>query len=329
MNGSATKTIGTHNGTFHCDEVMACFMLKLLPEYKDSEIVRSRDPAKLDACDIVVDVGGTFDAKRHRYDHHQRTFGETMTSLSHGHFPWSTKLSSAGLVYYHFGQKILAHLLNTKQDDKFTELVFRKIYENLMEEIDGIDNGIDVADERRYIVSTNLSSRIGRCNPKWNDAHQDEQAGFQKALQLVEEEFMDRVSFYRDSWWPARSIVEKSLLNRFNVHSTGKIVMLENGGCPWKDHLFSIEEELKIEGEILYVLYPDPLGQWRVQCVPNELGSFANRKSLPESWRGIRDNHLSELSGIEDCVFVHASGFIGGNKTKAGALEMATQALTL
>jgi uncharacterized UPF0160 family protein len=105
--------------------------------------------------------------------------------------------------------------------------------------------------------------------------------------------------------------------------------MLENGGCPWKDHLFSIEEELKIEGEILYVLYPDPLGQWRVQCVPNELGSFANRKSLPESWRGIRDNHLSELTGIKDCVFVHASGFIGGNKTKAGALEMATQALTL
>ena len=26
--------IGTHNGTFHCDEVMACYMLKLLPEYK-------------------------------------------------------------------------------------------------------------------------------------------------------------------------------------------------------------------------------------------------------------------------------------------------------
>ena len=30
------KTIGTHNGHFHCDEVLACSMLKLLPEYKDA-----------------------------------------------------------------------------------------------------------------------------------------------------------------------------------------------------------------------------------------------------------------------------------------------------
>ena len=34
------KKIGTHNGTFHCDEVLACFMLKQLPEYKNAEIVR-------------------------------------------------------------------------------------------------------------------------------------------------------------------------------------------------------------------------------------------------------------------------------------------------
>lgn len=41
------KKIGTHNGMFHCDEALACFMLKLLPEYKDAEIVRSRDPKVL------------------------------------------------------------------------------------------------------------------------------------------------------------------------------------------------------------------------------------------------------------------------------------------
>lgn len=27
------KKIGTHNGTFHCDEVLACFLLRQLPEY--------------------------------------------------------------------------------------------------------------------------------------------------------------------------------------------------------------------------------------------------------------------------------------------------------
>ena len=35
---------GTHNGKFHCDEVLACYMLKLLPEYRDAEIVRTREP---------------------------------------------------------------------------------------------------------------------------------------------------------------------------------------------------------------------------------------------------------------------------------------------
>ena len=31
--------IGTHDGTFHCDEALACYMLKLLPDYKDAAIV--------------------------------------------------------------------------------------------------------------------------------------------------------------------------------------------------------------------------------------------------------------------------------------------------
>lgn len=37
------KKIGTHSGVFHCDEALACFMLKQLPEYLDADIVRSRD----------------------------------------------------------------------------------------------------------------------------------------------------------------------------------------------------------------------------------------------------------------------------------------------
>lgn len=39
---------------------------------KNAEIIRSRDPEQLASCDIVVDVGGVYDPKQHRYDHHQR-----------------------------------------------------------------------------------------------------------------------------------------------------------------------------------------------------------------------------------------------------------------
>lgn len=39
------KKIGTHNGVFHCDEALACYMLKQLPEYRDAQIIRTRDPS--------------------------------------------------------------------------------------------------------------------------------------------------------------------------------------------------------------------------------------------------------------------------------------------
>ena len=70
MNGR--KVIGTHDGKFHCDEVLACALLKLLPDYSDATVKRTRDQVILDTCDIVVDVGGVFNPNIHRYDHHQR-----------------------------------------------------------------------------------------------------------------------------------------------------------------------------------------------------------------------------------------------------------------
>lgn len=56
-------------------------MLKLLPEYNDAEIIRTRDMEKLKLCDIVVDVGAEFDHERQRYDHHQREFKETLSTI--------------------------------------------------------------------------------------------------------------------------------------------------------------------------------------------------------------------------------------------------------
>jgi hypothetical protein len=47
------KLIGTHDGKFHCDEALACAMLKALPEWKDAAIVRTRNPEALAQCDIV------------------------------------------------------------------------------------------------------------------------------------------------------------------------------------------------------------------------------------------------------------------------------------
>ena len=84
-----------------------------------------------------------------------------------------------------------------------------------------------------------------------------------------------------------------------------------------QEHLFELEKDennTAIEAEkAIYVVYPDETAaNWRVQAVPVSSESFESRKALPETWRGLRDEELSKVSGIEGGIFVHASGFIGG-----------------
>jgi uncharacterized UPF0160 family protein len=58
--------LGTHDGSFHCDEALALSILTLLPEYSHATIVRTRNPEVLSQCQIVVDVGAVFDPSTHR-----------------------------------------------------------------------------------------------------------------------------------------------------------------------------------------------------------------------------------------------------------------------
>ena len=69
---------------------------------------------------------------RHRYDHHQKTFSDTYNSLDSSK-KWVTKLSSAGLVYVHFGREVLATLLGKNQDDQIVDKVLDKVYEGFVE----------------------------------------------------------------------------------------------------------------------------------------------------------------------------------------------------
>lgn len=142
INANTKFLLGTHDGSFHCDEAMALSFLKILPEYRDSDILRTRNPELLAQCHMVVDVGAIFDAEKLRFDHHQREF----TGVLEG---YNTKLSSAGLVYQHFGKQILREVLATEvpPSEEFVEICFQKLYKGFVEHVDAIDNGISVSDE--------------------------------------------------------------------------------------------------------------------------------------------------------------------------------------
>jgi uncharacterized UPF0160 family protein len=132
--------------------------------------------------------------------------------------PWTTRLSSAGLIYAHYGEAVIAQILEKKQDDEAVQQIYDKMYENFIEEIDAVDNGISLNDSpMRYRVTTTLSARVSRLNPNWRDSNPDEMAGFQNALKLVGSEFLSRVHDYSSDWWESFAIVRAAVESRFEV----------------------------------------------------------------------------------------------------------------
>ncbi|XP_021888154.1 UPF0160 protein isoform X1 [Carica papaya] len=184
----------------------------------------------------------------------------------------------------------------------------------------------------RYVNNTHLSSRVGRLNLDWIEPDQSaekENEAFQRAMALAGSEFLDSLRYHARSWLPARSIVMECLAARYDLDPSGEIMVLTKF-CPWKLHLFELEQEMKLEPPIKYVLYQDDRSrQWRVQAVAVSPDRFESRKALPAQWNGLRDDDLSKESGIPGCVFVHMSGFVGGNRNYEGALAMAKTALKL
>jgi uncharacterized UPF0160 family protein len=152
---------------------------------------------------------------------------------------------------------------------------------------------------------------------------------FEEAKKLVAFEFLDKVKYFAVSWLPAKKIVEEAVKKRFETHKSGEILEFSRF-CPWQEHLRDIEAEREDEklSNIKFVLFDGGNNSgYRVQAVPIDKGSFLCRKFLNKNWRGLRDDELIKASGIEGCIFVHANGFIGGNKTRSGALEMAVNSL--
>jgi len=265
----------THSGTFHCDEVVAISMLRMLmPEFT---LIRSRVEDEIRAADIVVDVGGVFDESTCRFDHHQRGFDDYFTEEHRS----VTKLSSAGLVYKYFGRDLLQRCFNVPE--AWLETAFARIYKNFICSVDAIDNGVDIAPTLKYKVNTDLASRVSRMNPGWNEDASDETGRFMAALDIATEEIKAQVDSVVRWWLPARVLVEEAVASRFSYHPSGQVIRLKQF-CPWVEHLQDLEDE-SVDLKVLFCVFSDQTGQLRVRAMPAARGSFENRLGLPGNLR--------------------------------------------
>lgn len=319
-------------------------MLRILPSYAESPLVRTRDPEELATCHTVVDVGAEYVPDRNRYDHHQREFNTTFP----GH---TTKLSSAGLVYMHFGKDIIQTITGLPQGHDLNVL-YEKIYTDFIEAFDANDNGVNVVApqdlEKAGITKKfedrgfSIASVVNRYNYSISGTEAltkeqkqaEEDARFSRASTFVGEQFRLELTDRANSWLPARNAVAHAYNNRFQYDNRGRILVLPDG-MPWADHLYTLEKESSIpqgvDPQVLYVLFPedkdDVKGRTRIRAVSKENGGFLNRKDLPDAWKGMRDEQLDQITGVPGGVFIHAAGFIGGHKTFDGALALAQKAL--
>ena len=308
MTAATLPSLVTHSGTFHCDDAFAyavlCAALGLTEPDRDHTLTRTRDPAVIAAADYVWDVGAAYDAGAGRFDHHQRGAPRRDDGLP---------FSAAGLVWRTHGEAAVRALLDPEAAP-LAPAIAAVIDAEVVRRIDAIDNGVAHPED-----TLGLAALIEDCNPAWDSPFigdpDAEDAAFLEATDLAADVLHRRVAVLR-----ARLAADAVVLAAHRQAADPRILEL---ACklPWQAAVFAHDLP------VLFAVYPMPAGTWMVDAMPPEPGSYAQRVPLPAAWAGLRDAELAALSGVADAVFVHPQRFVGGARSRAGALAMARQAI--
>ncbi|HEY8609710.1 MAG TPA: MYG1 family protein [Roseomonas sp.] len=309
----ARPVLATHGGKFHCDEVFAYAVLRLALRLRepggDHLLLRTRKPELIEGADIVWDVGSLHDPAAKRFDHHQR--GAPLRRDG-------TPFSSAGLVWQIYGERAVASLLEPAGAAGFAPEIAAELDRTLIRRIDEVDNGVSASGP---VLDDNLglASLVGDFNPAWDDpAASGANAGdaaFLEATGFAEGILRRRVNGLR-----ARHAAEASVLAAHHAGEDPRILVLDRG-MPWKGAVFTHDLP------VLFTVSPASNGNWMLDTMPPEPGSFAQRQPLPEGWAGLQEGELAERTGVPDAVFVHLRRFVGAARSREGAVAMARKAL--
>lgn len=288
------KKIITHNGQYHTDDVCATAVLDLVIGHDFVEIQRTRDEALFQTADFLLDVGGEYNPKKGRFDHHQ--IGGA------GVRPNGVPYATFGLVWKEYGGALC----------EGNDTIVAYIDQKLVQPIDAIDNGVSlvtplIPDIYPYTISDYFKSYQGL-----GDSNQDEV--FVKIVEIARDLIQREIKHAID-----KIDLEKKVLYLYESSSDKRlIVMPEYYPC-------SI---LSTMVEPLYVVYPEQEeGRFAVKALPVEPHSFVSRKPFPESWAGKTGEDLEEVSGVRGAIFCHNKRFIVIAKHKEAALLLAQKAM--
>lgn len=276
-----TRSIGTHSGPFHADEVTACALLAVCDLIDPDKIVRTRDPEKLAECEFVCDVGGFFNPAKKQFDHHQ--------------VDYAGPLSSAGMIlrYLH-------------EEGKLADSAFGILKNNIVDGVDAHDNGKD-SSERGVCTFSHVIANMVPVTYDATDAEMD--AAFMDAFRFVRGH-LERVLARIDYVQSCREDV------RVAMEGEGPALIFERK-LPWIENFFSLGGK---EHPATFVIMPGG-DHWKLRGIPPDLEHrMGVRIPLPKAWAGLLEDELEKVSGIKGAIFCHKGRFISVWETKEAAL---------
>jgi len=292
-------TITTHDNLFHLDDLFACAVLELVLDQKKQEyrIIRTRDKSLIAKSDYVVDVGDEYDVLRNRFDHHQKGGA----GVRQNGIPYA----STGLVWKQYGVDISG-------SEKIAIILDEKVFQFL----DADDNGIPLYKNLIEDVDTvTIHKFFYTFRPTWKEDPSEFDRVFAELLPLAKQYILRKIKVEQDKLEALEKVEDA-----YNQAEDKRVVIMDKP-YPGDDFLMS-------KPEVLYKISPNAnTTAWGVKTIRDSDESYENRKDLPSSWAGLRDEELQAVTGVPDAIFCHNALFLATAKSKEGAIALARLAI--
>lgn len=276
------RSCGTHDGTFHADEVTACALLVLFNLVDQDKIIRTRNLDELAKCEYVCDVGGLYEPEKKLFDHHQADY--------------QGPLSSAGMV---LGYLKTNEIITPREYDHFNHA--------LVMGVDAHDNGRDPLIPGycsfSHVIS-NFTPIRHDCTPEQQDKAFHQAVSFTvDHLKRLHERFK-----YISS---CREMVASYMLKYQDC-------LIFDQALPWLEIFFELQGH---EHPALFVIMPSG-NHWKLRGIPPSYQDRMKvRFPQPLEWAGLLEDDLKKVSGIPGAIFCHKGRFISVWETREDALR--------
>jgi len=280
------RSLGTHDGTFHADEVTACALLLIYKLIDEDKVFRTRNVEELKSCEYVCDVGKIYDPKLKRFDHHQGDY--------------TGDLSSAGMI--------LKYLLDKK-------IITEKIYTYLN---DNFVHGVDLHDIGKIKLERGVctfSMVIANFLPIDYECLENEMnQSFFTAVHFTKgyiQKMLLRFDYIQKCKEAVQAAMEK-----------GKSFLIFDKEIPWQEAFFELGG--KTHPAKFLIMPSGP--HWKLRAIPPTYENrMATRQPLPQEWAGLYDEGLKKVTHIDGAVFCHKGRFISIWETKEDAMKALNQ----